>query len=101
MSLASWTQFVVFVALLLVTAPVLGRYMARVYGDERRAPGDRVFLPGERLVYRLCRVDADREQRWTAYTFSLLAFSLVSFLVVYGLQRLQGHLPFNPTGMSA
>ena len=28
---------------------------------------------------------------------SLLAFSLVSVLVLYALQRLQGVLPFNPT----
>ena len=31
------------------------------------------------------------------YTLSLIAFSVVSFLVLYGLQRLQGDLPFNPT----
>src|SRR5437016_1457439 len=98
MSAASWLQFVVFIALLVVTAPPLGRYMAKVYGDDRKAPGDRVFLPVERSIYRVCRVDPDREQRWTVYAFSLFAFSVVSFLVLYGVQRLQGHLPFNPTG---
>jgi potassium-transporting ATPase potassium-binding subunit len=101
MSAASWLQFAVFVGLIVVTAPVLGRYMAKVYGDERKAPGDRVFLPIERAIYRICRVDPDSEQRWTTYTFALLAFSVFSFLAVYGVQRLQGHLPFNPTGMPA
>jgi len=101
MSSATWLQFLVFAALLGATAPLLGRYMAAVYSDERRAPGDRFVLPVERLVYRVCRVDAAREQRWTVYGYSLLGFSVVSFLVVYGLQRLQGSLPFNPQELGA
>jgi K+-transporting ATPase ATPase A chain len=101
MSAASWLQFAVFVAAIVVTAPLLGKYMAKVYGDERTAPGDRVFVPVERAVYRLCRVDEEREQRWTTYTFAVFAFSIISFLAVYGVQRLQAHLPLNPTHMPA
>jgi K+-transporting ATPase ATPase A chain len=96
-SAGSWVQLFALVALLLATAPLLGRYIALVYGDERRAPGDRVFLPVERAIYRVCRVDPEREQRWTVYAFSLFAFSLVSFVAVYAVQRVQGHLPLNPT----
>src|SRR5438105_4780290 len=101
MSAAGWVQFVVFVAILVVTAPFLGRYIAKVYGDGDAAPGDRLFLPVERLIYRLCRVDPESEQRWSTYAYSLLAFSFVSFLVVYAVQRLQGSLPLNPLGLGA
>ena len=101
MSIASWLQFAVLIAVLLLTAPPLGFYMARVYGDERKAPGDRVFLPIERAIYKVCRVDPASEQRWTTYAFSVLAFSLVSFLLLYGIERLQGVLPFNPTDKPA
>jgi K+-transporting ATPase ATPase A chain len=101
MSAAGWLQFAALIAVLLVTAPPLGRYMARVYGDEGKAPGDRVFGPVERLIYRVCRVNPEREQRWTIYALSLFAFSLVSFLVLYGLQRLQGVLPLNPVDLPA
>ena len=38
-----------------------------------------------------------REQRWNVYATSLLAFSLVSVLLLYTMHRLQGVLPFNPT----
>ena len=72
------------------TAIPLGRYMAKVYGDDETAPGDRFFGPIERLIYRICRVDPEREQRWTVYAYSLLGFSIFSFLVVYALQRFQG-----------
>ena len=93
-------EILLLVALLAATVPPLGRYVAVVYGSpgDGRAPGDRVFAPVERLLYRVCRVDPRREQRWNVYAVSLLAFSLVSLLGLYALLRLQGTLPFNPTG---
>ena len=93
---SDWAQVAVVVVLLAISVPLLGSYMAKVYGDGP-APGDRVFVPAERLVYRLCRVDPDREQRWTVYAFSVLAFSVVGVLIVYVMQRVQGSLPLNPT----
>ena len=53
------------------------------------------------MLYRLCRVDPAGEQRWTTYAFAVIAFSAVSFLLLYGLLRLQAVLPFNPTDMPA
>ena len=64
-------------------------------------PGDRVFLPVERLLYRAGRIDPEREQPWTVYALSLLAFSAVSVLGLYLLQRVQGALPLNPTDVAA
>ncbi len=89
----------VLIVLLVVTVPPLGRYMADVYGyrEDGTAPGDRFFNPIERFVYRMCGIDNKREQRWNVYALALVAFSLVSLLVLYGLERLQGSLPFNPT----
>ncbi len=97
MTAAAWLELVVLVVALAVSIPFFGGYLARVFGGGA-APGDRVFGPVERLVYRVVGVDPDREQRWNVYALSLLAFSVLSVLVVYVLQRVQGHLPFNPTG---
>eukprot|EP01041_Mallomonas_annulata_P021345 gene21345-41375_t len=93
-------EILALVALLGITVVPLGRYIAAVYGSraDGSAPGDRVFAPVERAIYRVCRVDAHREQRWNVYASSLLAFSLVSMLGLYAVLRLQGTLPFNPTG---
>ena len=101
MSIPNWVQFAVLIALLAITAPPLGIYIARVYGETGTAPGDRFFKPVERTLYRLCRVDPASEQRWTTYAFAVIAFSAVSFLLLYGLLRLQAVLPFNPTDMPA
>jgi K+-transporting ATPase ATPase A chain len=106
----SWQEIVftlVLLLLLLITVPLLGRYMADVYGVRPdndmggTAPGDRFFNPIERFIYRVCGIDHKREQRWNVYALALVAFSLVSLLVLYGLQRLQGSLPFNPTDRAA
>ncbi|GHH72652.1 potassium-transporting ATPase potassium-binding subunit [Streptomyces sulfonofaciens] len=82
-------------ALAVVHLP-LGAYMARVYGGGRH-------LAVERLVYRVTRVDPDADQRWTGYALSLLGFSAVSVLFLYGFLRLQGDLPLSlgSSGMPA
>ncbi len=74
-------------ALVLVHAP-LGDLMARVYTSSRH-------LGAERLLYRVAGVDPDAEQRWPVYARAVLGFSLVSVLLLYALQRLQGLLPLS------
>jgi K+-transporting ATPase ATPase A chain len=76
------------VAVLAVTHVPLGDFMARVFGSSRH-------LRVERVVYRLVRVDPDAEQRWGVYAVSVLAFSAVCLLLLYGLERLQGALPWS------
>ena len=99
MSWQAVVQFLLLAVALAVTVPVLGRYMANVYGarEDGSAPGDRAFYPVERVIYRICRIDPKREQRWNVYAMSLLAFSVVSVLMLYAIHRLQGSLPLNPT----
>jgi K+-transporting ATPase ATPase A chain len=96
----AWLELVVLLILLAVSIPFFGNYMAKVLGGERTR-GDRVFGPIERFIFRVCGIDKEREQRWNIYALSLLAFSVVSILFVFIVQRLQGHLPFNPTNAIA
>jgi K+-transporting ATPase ATPase A chain len=96
MSGANWLQLLALVVAVVVTTRLLGPYLAAVFSGGS-APGDRVFLPIERFIYRLSGVDERREQRWNIYALSLLAFSAVSVLGLYLLQRVQEWLPFNPT----
>ena len=99
MTAAGWAQLIALIVAIGITAPLLGRYIATVYeGGPSRL--DRVFGPVEHLVYRFCRIDPEREQRWNIYALSLLAFSVVGFLLLYLMQRIQSGLPFNPTDMA-
>ncbi|MFG2073832.1 potassium-transporting ATPase subunit KdpA [Nonomuraea maritima] len=74
-------------ALALVHKP-LGDYMHRVYTTPRHTAV-------ERWIYRLLGIRPDTEQSWGVYARGLLAFSLVSVLAVYGIQRLQDRLPLS------
>jgi len=95
MTFNGWLQIGFFLLLILLVTKPLGLFMAHVFNRERTFL-DPVMRPVERLIYRLTRVDASREMRWTEYAVAMLLFSLVSMLVLYLLQRLQGVLPFNP-----
>ncbi|MGW0995752.1 potassium-transporting ATPase subunit KdpA [Streptomyces sp. NPDC002523] len=72
-------------ALALVYIPV-GNYMARVYSSEKH-------LRVEKWVYKGIGANPDTEMTWPAYLRGVLAFSAVSVLFLYLLQRLQGLLP--------
>ncbi len=91
--------FLFFALVLLVTKPV-GIFMTRVFNRERTVM-DPVLRPIERLLYRVTGVDADHEMRWTEYAISMLLFSVVSMIVLYAMERLQGYLPFNPQKLGA
>jgi potassium-transporting ATPase potassium-binding subunit len=97
MTIVGWLQAALVFALVCLLVKPLGAYMARVF------QGERVFLspvlaPVERGLYRVCRVDPEREMGWMTYAFAVVAFSLVSFLYLYVLLRVQAFLPLNPQG---
>ncbi|WP_328320152.1 potassium-transporting ATPase subunit KdpA [Streptomyces sp. NBC_00388] len=73
------------VALGLVYRP-LGDFMARVYSSDRH-------LRVEKWIYKAIGANPDSAMRWPAYLRGVLAFSLVSILFLYLLQRVQGGLP--------
>jgi K+-transporting ATPase ATPase A chain len=90
-----------FFSLVLTAVSVpLGFYMARVFAGERTFL-DPVLLPLERLVYRLCGIEPEKEQTWVEYTIAMLFFSLVGMVSLYAIERLQYFLPFNPQGFGA
>ena len=80
-----------------------GRYMAAVYGGRptARRPATASSPRSSGSIYRILRVDPDREQRWNVY--AIVAAGVQLRVVPVRLrcsQRLQGALPFNPTNMA-
>ncbi|WP_134740652.1 potassium-transporting ATPase subunit KdpA [Nocardioides sp. 503] len=86
-------QVLLLVAALAVAVPFLGRYLAHLYTSP-------THLRVESAAYRVLRLDPEADQHWRTYTVSLLGFSLVSILALFGLGRLQQHLPLS-LGFSA
>ena len=100
MTLNGWLQILFFLVLVLLVTKPLGVFMARVFSREKTFM-DPVLRPVERLLYRVTGVDEDHEMRWTEYAVSMLLFSMVSMIVLYAMQRLQGYLPWNPQKFGA
>jgi len=95
MSTNGWLQIGLFFAVVLILAKPVGSYLTLVF--ERRGTWlDPILGPVERLLYRVTGVAADEEMRWTEYLVSMLIFSAATALLTYAIERLQGHLPWNP-----
>ncbi|MGW7288770.1 potassium-transporting ATPase subunit KdpA [Streptomyces sp. NPDC054847] len=84
--LAGVLQLLALIAALALAYRPLGDYMAKVYGSTRH-------LRVEKWIYKAVGADPTVEMRWTAYLRGVLAFSAVSVVFLYLLQRLQGLLP--------
>lgn len=95
MTFNGWFQILLFIAIIIAIAKPVGLFMTQVFNGERTFMHP-VMRPVERLIYRLTGVDEEREMHWTEYATAMLLFSVVSLLLLYLIQRVQGYLPFNP-----
>ena len=86
--LAAALQVLVLIVALAAVHRPLGEFMATTLESKGH-------LRAERAVYRAIGVDPDADTRWPVYLRAVIAFSLVSIVVVYGVLRLQALLPYN------
>jgi K+-transporting ATPase ATPase A chain len=84
-SLAGWLQVALLVAALAACYVPLGNWIAKIFTTSKH-------WKVERGVYKVIGINPEADQKWSAYLRSMLAFSAVSVLVLYGLQRLQHYL---------
>jgi potassium-transporting ATPase potassium-binding subunit len=100
MTANGWFQILLYLLIIFLITKPSGKYLTRVFTGGRTFL-DPVMRPVERLLYRLTGVDEKSEMRWTEYAIAMLLFSLASMLLLYGIERLQQFLPFNPQHFSA
>ena len=84
-TLAGWLQVGLLVAALAACYVPLGNYIAKIFATDKHW---RV----ERAIFKATGINPDVDQTWGQYLRSMLAFSAVSVLFLYGMQRLQGDL---------
>jgi K+-transporting ATPase ATPase A chain len=85
---AGWLQFALLVVALAACYVPLGNYMARIFTSDKDWRVERGF-------YKLIGIDRTADQKWSVYLRSMLAFSFISVLFLYGIQRLQQYLPYS------
>ncbi len=84
-ALAGWLQAGLLVAALAACYVPLGNYMAHIFTTDKD-------WKIERVIYKLTGINKNADQKWSIYIRSILAFSFVSVLFLYLLQRVQDHL---------
>lgn len=93
-------QCVIYLLLLITFSIPLGNYIYKVM------TGQRVWLSGvlspvENGIYKVMGIRSDDEMHPKEYVISVLLFSAVGLVFVFGLQLLQNVLPFNPEHLKA
>jgi potassium-transporting ATPase potassium-binding subunit len=84
-TLAGWLQVGLLIAALAACYIPLGNYIAKIFTTDKH-------WKIERGIFRLTGIDPNVDQTWGSYLRSMLAFSAVSVLFLYGMQRLQHYL---------
>ncbi|HKD12518.1 MAG TPA: potassium-transporting ATPase subunit KdpA, partial [Thermoanaerobaculia bacterium] len=93
-------ELLIYFGIVLGLTPLLGGYMKRVFAGERTLL-DPLLRPVERGIYKLCGVDAGKDQTWIEWTIVMLVVNGVSLVLLYAFQRLQQWLPLNPNHFGA
>jgi len=97
MSSSAWGLLALFLAVLLVLAWPVGKFLAALCDERVPRWMQRIEAP----LYKLAGTRPEQSMHWLRYALALLAFNAIGAIFVYALQRLQGVLPLNPAGMAA
>ncbi|NFE95898.1 potassium-transporting ATPase subunit KdpA [Clostridium botulinum] len=92
-------QYGLYILILVVLAIPLGNYIGKIMN------GEKVFLskiltPCENFIYKMLHIDKGEDMSWKKYSFSVLAFSIISLIVLFLIHIFQGFLPLNPEKVS-
>ncbi|BAY38027.1 potassium-transporting ATPase subunit A [Nostoc sp. NIES-2111] len=98
--LPGWIQIGLTLLIVVVITPFFGRYMARVY-QEQRTFLDPIFNPVERLLYALIGVSTKENMSGWQYARAILYSNIVMGLLIFFILMNQGWLPLNPTKIGA
>lgn len=101
MKIWDWLLLSFFIVLLFVFGKIIGSYLCKVLDHNEKTFLDFLLKPLEKATYRFCRIDNKKEMEWKEYLFSILIFSLISFVITFGLLYFQRALPLNPLSLPA
>lgn len=87
---------ITFILTLLLAIP-LGRYIGKVYSEEKTWP-DRFLAPLDRLFFKLSGIRPEKEMNWKQHLTALLTINLVWFLFSMFILMNMQWLPLNPDG---
>lgn len=98
MQIKELIQIILYIILLIVLTPPLGKYMAQVFSGEKN-----ILTPllgkFENFLYRLLRINPKEEMDWKIYLWAVIVFKLMGLVFLFFVQIVQQWLPLNPQGL--
>ncbi|QHQ60109.1 potassium-transporting ATPase subunit KdpA [Anaerocolumna sedimenticola] len=91
-------QYLLYLIILVLLAIPLGSYIGKVMNGEKVFLS-RIFLPCEKFIYRILKIDNTEEMTWKRYAASVISLSVISLAVLFLIILFQGYLPLNPEGV--
>ena len=98
MQLNEIVQILLYIVLIIVLAPPLGKYMAKVFQGEKNILTP-VLGKIESFFYKLMRIDPIEEMDWKTYLWAVIIFKLTGLVILFLLQVTQQWLPLNPQNL--
>ncbi|BAY43095.1 potassium-transporting ATPase subunit A [Scytonema sp. HK-05] len=93
-------QIGVTLCIVIAITPLLGRYIARVFLEEKTLL-DPVMKPVERIIFTLAGTGTKDDMTGRQYARAVLYSNIIMGVVVFLLISVQKFLPWNPIGLAA
>jgi potassium-transporting ATPase potassium-binding subunit len=100
MTLRNLFELIIFFVILSTLANYLAIFMQKVF-EEKKNIFERFFLPLEKLIYKVCKINSFETQTPIQYWITLLIFSIGCFIFTFLILQLQYYLPLNPEKLKA
>lgn len=97
--LPEYTGIVLMFLLTALLAYPLGKYIAGVFTEQ--GSFNRIFLPLEKIIYRLSGVNPNQPMNWKAFLKAMLTVNMLWLVYAFLLLLFQDKLPLNPDGNPA
>jgi K+-transporting ATPase ATPase A chain len=98
MTIIDWFQILILIILTILSAPILGRYIALVFQGK---PHYLTFFSSfENQIYRLCSISTDEQMDYKNYLKAILLFNFLGFIFLFFILLIQFYLPLNPQKFS-
>lgn len=88
-------QIAIYITIIIVLTPVLGKYMYNVFTGKQNL-FTKKFGKVENLIYSILKVNKTEEMNWKKYMWLVLLFNFIGFVFLLILQIVQKWLPLNP-----
>ena len=90
-----WLEYIIFLALVVGLAKPVGLYLARVF-ERKPTFLDRALCPVETMLYRVLKIQPEREMSAAVYMLCFVLFSVLGTVLLFAVLLLQAWLPGGP-----